>query len=65
MSEKEMNREHLTAFMKASRQIYQFDWDKPSWRRAAELYKADTGMQFDEGCTGCRKRLLDWLLNEQ
>lgn len=56
----EMNKAELYDFMKASREIHRFDYDLPSWKRAAQLYR-ETGNKFDEDCTGCRSRLLEWL----
>ena len=62
---KDMDKDALVAHMKASREIYSFDYGKESWRKAASLYKSATGMHFDQDCTGCRQRLLDWLLDEK
>lgn len=58
---KDMEREELNAHMKAHRVLREFDEDRPEWQRAIELYKQQTGMKFDPDCTGCRKRLVEWL----
>lgn len=58
----DMDKTELVNYMKASREIYRFNYDLPSWQRAAQLYR-ETGNKFDEDCTGCRQRLLEWLLN--
>lgn len=57
---KEMNKDSLLLFMKASRELYHFDDSLKSWQRAIELYRA-TGNKFDSDCSGCRRRLIEWL----
>lgn len=57
---KNMTREELRDHMRASRAVRVFDEDLPEWSRAIELYKA-TGNKFDPDCTGCRRRLVEWL----
>ena len=56
----EMQKAELLTYMKASREYIRFDDELKSWKRAIELYKA-TGNKFDSECTGCRKRLVEWL----
>jgi hypothetical protein len=56
---KEMDRETLKLAMRAAR-IHVFDEDNAYWARAIDLYKA-TGNKFDADCTGCRRRLVEWL----
>lgn len=57
---KEMNKAGLLLYMKASRELYHFDDNLKSWQRAIELYRA-TGNKFDSECSGCRRRLIEWL----
>lgn len=61
----EMDKEQLINHMKASRELYRFDEDLHSWKRAISLYKQATGMKFDADCSGCRRRLVEWLTGEQ
>lgn len=56
----EMNREQLRDHMRASREVRIFDEYKPEWKRAIDLYR-ETGNKFDADCSGCRKRLVEWL----
>lgn len=55
-----MDKETLRLAMRASRDAFHFDEDNAYWKRAIELYRA-TGNRFDADCTGCRKRLVEWL----
>lgn len=57
----DMEREELWAYMKASHDARHFNEELPSWQRAIELYKKQTGMKFDPDCTGCRRMLIEWL----
>jgi hypothetical protein len=56
----DMDKDELVLYMKASREILRFDDELKSWQRAIKLYK-DAGNKFDSECTGCRRRLLEWL----
>lgn len=56
----DMDKSELVLYMKASREIYRFDEDGKAWQRAIKLYR-ETGNKFDADCTGCRKRLVEWL----
>jgi len=56
----DMTKDELLAYMKASREIHQFNFDLPSWRRAAQLYQ-EAGQKFQEDCSGCVRRLAEWL----
>lgn len=62
MAEKisEMNKAELVDYMKSSRELYNPDYSLPSWQRAIKLYKA-TGNKFNEDCSGCGRRLMEWL----
>lgn len=60
---KDMTREELRNHLKASRQFHYFDEDNEFWKRAIKLYEA-TGNKFDADCTGCRRRLVEWLEQE-
>lgn len=55
-----MDKTELVLYMKASRELYKFNDDLKSWQRAIKLYEA-TGNKFDSDCTGCRRRLIEWL----
>ena len=57
---KSMSKQDLVAYMRATREIYKFDSELPSWQRAFQLYKAE-GNSADMDCTSCRKRVLEWL----
>jgi len=57
---KEMDKDSLWLYMKANREAYRFDDDSAAWRRAIDLYRA-TGNKFDSDCTGCRRRLIEWM----
>jgi hypothetical protein len=55
-----MEKAELVLYMKASRELYKFNDELKSWQRAIKLYEA-TGNKFDADCTGCRRRLIEWL----
>ncbi len=57
----EMDKAEILAYLKASHEIRHFDDGLHSWKRAIDLYKQATGMPFDSDCSGCRKRLFEWL----
>lgn len=57
---KEMDKATLYLAMRASRDALTFNEDNAYWKRAIELYRA-TGNKFDSDCTGCRRRLVEWL----
>lgn len=56
----DMDKTELVLYMRASREILRFDDELKSWSRAIKLYEA-TGNKFDSDCTGCRRRLMEWL----
>jgi len=62
MAEKKpkLNKESWVAYMKAAREIHRFKDESMAWKRAIELYRA-TGNKFDSDCSGCRKRLAEWM----
>lgn len=57
----EMNREQLRDHMKASRIIHRFDPDVPEWKHAFKLAKLAGMENMDMDCTGCIKKVLEWL----
>lgn len=57
----DMDKDELVLFMKASREIHSFNYELKSWQRAVQLYR-DAGNKFDEDCSGCRRRLIEWLV---
>ena len=56
----ELSKEELLAYMKSTREIHHFNYDLPSWKRAVQLYR-ETGNKFQEDCSGCVRRLAEWL----
>jgi len=57
----EMNREQLRDYMKASREIQRYDSDLPSWKHAFKLAKLAGLENMDMQCTGCIKKVKEWL----
>lgn len=57
----EMTKKELIAHMRASKEINHPSRDTASWKRAFELYKSMTGNDADMECSGCWKRVHQWL----
>jgi hypothetical protein len=61
MKVSEMNREQLRDHMKAARIIYKFDPDLNEWKHAFKLARLSGMENMDMDCTGCIKKVLEWL----
>ena len=57
----EMNREQLRDYMKASREINRFDSENIVWQHAFKLARKSGMENVDMDCTGCIKRVKEWL----
>lgn len=58
----DMNREQLRDYMKASREIHRFDPDNKGWKHAFKLAKLSGLENMDMNCTGCIKKVHEWLM---
>lgn len=47
--------------MKASREILRYDSDLPSWKQAFKLAKLSGLENMDMDCSGCVKKVKEWL----
>ncbi len=56
-----MNREQLRDYMKASRDIYRFDSENVAWKQAFKLARKNGLENMTMECTGCIKKVLEWL----
>lgn len=61
MKVSEMNREQLRDHMMAARIINKFDSDMPEWKQAFKLAKLSGLENMDMDCTGCVKKVKEWL----
>jgi hypothetical protein len=57
----EMNREQLRDYMRAARTLNRFDSNSVEWRHAFKLAKLAGMENMDLDCTGCVKRVSEWL----
>ena len=57
----EMNREQLRDYMRASREIHRFDQHSAAWIQAFKLARANGLENMDMECSGCRRKVLEWL----
>lgn len=57
----EMTREQLRDYMKASRLIYRYDREDVAWKHAFALAKKSGLENMDMDCTGCIRKVKEWL----
>lgn len=57
----DMTREQLRDHMKAARLINRFDRDLKEWQHAFSLAKKGGLENMDMECTGCIKKVKEWL----
>lgn len=62
MKIKEMTREELRDYMKASREILSFDADSPTWKRAFQLAKQSGNEHWNMECSKCIQKVQEWVL---
>lgn len=57
----DMTREQLRDYMKASREMHRFDSESVAWKHAFKLARANGLENMDMDCTGCIKKVKEWL----
>ena len=57
-----MNREELRDYMKASREIHQFDEESKAWQRAFELARKGGLEHMSMQCSSCISKVREWLI---
>lgn len=57
----DFNKQELIDHMRASREIHRPDTESKAWERAFKLYKEETKQPADMDCSGCWKRVREWL----
>lgn len=57
----DMNREQLRDYMRASREINRFDSNNVVWKHAFKLAKLSGMENMDMDCSGCVKKVKEWL----